>query len=1182
MKVITMNNLPPRWRLWVIFSVLVTVSVSLSSAVGFGSLVEVNGSVNVFRGGQVDLTHVISIHDPPTECNVRFISSSIGHSCGVVSPNQFDCGNYRGPILYQHYGCFSDRELLTFQITVFKKNYSTVDYSNEHSKIHIFSIEILVENSYPTINLTKNEPRNATHNVSTHSFRVMFPQSLIQKCYYEIVDGWPSLDLPSFGSIDSRNNQVLPCGYVHTNAITYTPNINNISTDYILVKMYYYEDGSRNQSRTQYVILPFQLEPNSSERTFKILPSNQLVVRQVSNAPVLPSLLMLDGDYSQQYPVLRYVFPILPAGSFQSVQSTSVNMTHTSFTNLDLLQGAISFHPSDLLYEKSVTTVYTYNVTDVAGTLVAVGNISVVAQYNQTQPAQRTNKPLVVIEGKRTLIDFLIIDFYLLGRCVMYGVMQVKEPPRHGQLLFLNGDHVNDSVMMIDAVRNGTVLMYEHSGDESTADFLVWKVGCLSDPVLYVYMSILVAPINDIPPQIQGRPTVTVYRNWAIPLTPSLLRISDFDSSNIEISVKVLNQKIKSKGLVVKLTRDSLDDFSLGMPFLERDIVLRSGFNESSELSFMLPDVENYSIWYIPPTSGSNDTIDLILSDLSNEIYVNNALTIIINNRNLRHDLLSTNTSYPTLLLNKPLPIHSHLGVYLTSSNLYSHELEHSSDQVIYIIEIPPTKGLLCRISQEPCNSSVLYFTQQDVIMNTIVYLPESEKLADDAFKFEVTLDEVKHYDACSYWFNMSAVEKEGEFSMDKVYWVKNGGKRRIPAKIFRQFRSILSKRIEIIITSQPHYGSLVFRHLNKTIISYHPQRFEFSDLIESRLWYEHHGLSLHACSDRFNFTVTNGTHTLPNKIFTILLKQDSPQKLDVSLSPRTLQGQAQFVFSSTEFNVTSPFCPEFVEFTLTAHPIRGALSLVSVQYGTILLLQTNSTFTAKDVQSGYLRYSLIDPSSAVDSYDEFDLIASDPADTWPPGSLDSRLHPGSYNTSVETVNTLRLYVPPSLYNVTRIDILITSPRPLTWLPQYEGYGHIMTEREIYINSTIRPEQLMFQLIDAPLFGNVMKNNTLASYFSMEDVLNGIVWYHSIIRPVGIFKVTLRLGVVADSHGRSNFGPKEDFVIEWAAIQVDRTSITVAEEAGVVNIILRYVHNYGGVFISSVQIIVCIHIYILC
>ena len=1160
-----MNNLPSRWRLWIIFGLLVSVGTSAFSP---GSLVEVNGTVTVLRGSQADLTQVLTFHNPPTQCNVRHISKN-GHSCGEVSPNQFDCKRYQGPILYQHYGCKSDRELVTFQLYVLPQNYSTVEYSNEHTRILIFTIEILVESSGPpliSLSRTEHSFENQSDNHSTHNFRIVFSQDLIHKCHYEIMNGWPLLSLPSFGMLEGLTNQALPCGYIDTNALTYKPYGDDIHEDFILVKMYYH---GHDQSIAHYVVLPFQIEQsnttNETEASISVLPRRELVVRQVANTPIYPSLLSFLQVLPQpieQHTVFRYIFPVLPTGSFQSIDGSAINVTHTEFTSEELVQEIVSFHPSDILFvESTITTDYTYNVTTVAGMLVAVGNVSVVARYNHSRPTQRTNKPLALVEGGMALIDSRTIDFYLLGKCVMYGVMQVAVPPQHGQLKFLNGDRLNDSIVLIDAVKNGTVLMYEHSGDESIADCVIWTVGCLSQPVLHVSMSILVAPVNDIPPHILGNPSITVYHNWAIPLTPSLLHVSDVDSSDDEVMVKVVQspEEQQTKGVVVKFTKEPTKNKALSnMPFLDADYLLNAS-NVSSELSFVLSEVKNYSIWYIPPNNVSYDTINLILSDLNNEIYVSDAISVTVNSRNLRQNsFLSTNSNYPALLQNKPLPLHTHLGTYITSSYLYSIAQEHSSEHVIYFVRTPPSNGLLCHVSQIPCYSSIFQFTQRDIDVQEVIYFPNSEALVNDSFEFEITLDGIQQYDSHLYTFNMSAIHKETKISSEQIFWISVGGEKAIAAKFFRPFRKALSRDLEFTVTTPPHYGSLVLKQ-GDSISTNHPQSFTFSDLLSRRLWYKHYDSAHPVCSDQFNFSVDNRTHTLTNMTLLILVKHDS-SKLQVSVKPRTLQGQTRFVFSGKDFDVTSPFCPDFVHFTLTVPPSRGTLTLVDAKYNTLSQLEANSTFTARDVYSGLLRYHLVYVNSnSSSSFDEFDLTASDPINEWPAPGFAKRISPGSYNTSVENIGHFMVYFIPSP-DITRVlEIRIASPRPLTWLSAYRSYGHIMTENEITVNSSLKPREVVFQVEIGPAFGSVMKNITPAYIFDMQDVLDGIVWYHSTERHEGISSVSFQLGIYANLTNYSKSGAKYDYVIEWATVQMERSTVTVTEESGVVDIVLRYV-----------------------
>ena len=1101
--------------------------------------VSVDRALSVTRGGQIDLRPALTFHADSVSmnCNVRFVATD---SCGLLRPSRFNCNNYFGPILYQHIGCLSDLELATFQI-------SSPTETSEN--VSIFSVEVIIKPPQPptseiTLELLEDDQSDADlKEQGAYSFRIVFPTELIGRCHYEIIAEWPHLSLPSSGTLIGVSNQPIPCGFMDASGLTYFPsNSSALVEDHVLIKVH-----SRYEHRqNKFLILPMNLRlPNdSSTDVVEVLPRQLLVVRQGANTPIPASLLTFCNSShllhlnNSQY-LYRYTFPVLNAGSFRSILGSSINVTHTTFTSRELHGGTVAFCPN---FSAPSQTVFQYSISDAAGLVVAIGEITVFVQEHMwAWPVQRTNRPLEVSEGGSSIIDQNTLDFYLLDLCSHQATMTVLVPPEHGHLTYLNGSDVGGTSLLIGAMKNGTVLVYNHSSSEELTDSIIWEVSCPGGPILHVFTSVLVAPRDDSPTILLGGWDIVIHRNWATPISPSMFIVFDLDSGLDEISVDVLNDTELVKFDLEKLS--NINEASDFPPFINVGNLLDQNVTHKVS-NFSLSELEDYSIWYVPPTNTSviNQYLTFSIGDS------NTAVAVDIKNVDLNQSLyLTTQEEYPSVLRNLPLPLHTHTGTYITSFYLYSQATPHPPGKVVYMVHSPPTNGLLCLLSGEECHSSANRFTQRDINSQRVYYKPgKTNGIKEDTFEFELTMDEFHQYTTTLHQFHLKPVQTGVNIAMDRTFYVNAGERKRIAPRHFRPFSQFLdSRNIVFHVLHKPHYGHL---ELNDGV---NPSNFTFQDLLDRELIYRHHPSATEACSDQFTFSVGNATHSLEGTMRVAIRRgQDN---VHVILGRHTLLGQRKFVFGSEDINVSSSFCLEFVTFSLNSLPRMGVLSLVDNEHNTVVRLQENSTFSADDVNSGFLHYTYTD-QVPVDNQisDTFNLTASDPTSKWPSLAV-------SRQGDTQTTGHFVVFIIPSSDVKHKLEIEITSPGFLTWLPSYQRYGYFFSQDNINMyNSTVQPHQVVFQLDREPEFGSIWKNDALDNIFTVEDINNEIVWYRSDVRLNGFSNDSFRIGIIIKLMGFSMLTDKRyDFVIDWATVQLQDNNLTISESAGHVEIVVR-------------------------
>ena len=1106
--------------------------------------------LSVTRGGQVDLRHAILFTDQAAtaDCQVQFIARD---HCGRVEPTRFGCSSYSGPILYQHFGCLSERELPTFLVS------SRTEIA---ANVSTFSVEIIIEAARPptseiTVELIEEAQSGSPpllQGEGTYNYRIVFPTALIGRCHYEVVTEWPHLSLPILGTLIGASNQPVPCGLMPSSGLTYVPSNSSspATEDHLLIKVHSHDKYAA--ARNQFIILPVNLEVEGNASAVHEIPTQHLVVRQGANTPIPASLLAFPTSLSHRSQLHlgnshHYIFPVLNAGSFRSILSSSTNVSHTTFTDRELLSGDVAFYPS---FFAPLLMTYRYNVSNAAGVVVAVGEVAVfVEAHDWDWPVQRTNQPMEVMEGGATFLDHNIFDFYLqTDTCLQHAMMTVVVAPEHGHVTFLNGSSLrSDDRVLIGALKNGSVFVYHHTGgSEEMTDSIIWEVSCFGGPLLQVFTSILVAPIRDLPTVLSGGWDITVHRSWATPLSPSAVMAYDVDSP-LDEAVVTLN--LSSEGLV-KINWEKLRgrDVTYLPPFVEAKTLF--DLNATKEVtSFTLAELEAYRIWYLPPddTSLDNEILTFLINDSTATIGVN------ISDADLRHSLLfSTLGEYPSLANNLPLPLHTHLGTYITSSYLYSRATPYSSKKVTYIVRSPPTNGLLCLLSGEKCQTSITHFTQRDINSQKLFYKQNesaSGTIKEDGFDFELTMDGFQQHSAVLHRFHFKPVQNPPvSVAMDRIFYVNAEGGKPIAPRHFRPFSHYLNSRdITFHIIRRPHYGYL---NLNGTK---HPDSFTFQNLLDRVLTYEHDPSATDACSDQFSFSVGNSTHSVEGTMDIAIRRGREDIHFQVTVGQHTLYpGQRKFVFGSDDINVSSSFCLDQVTFSLGSPPSMGVLTLVDNKHNTVVQLEENSTFTANDIYSGFLHYTFTPLAPVVKQiYDVFNLVARDPTSVWPPPDT-NRQNPGR---TTGHFNVTIIPVPNVEHNLV---INITSPGFLSWLPSYGVYGYIFSEEDIVIyNSTIEPDQVVIQIDISPMFGEIWKDDAMNNIFTVEDVNNGLVRYQSKVRLNGISSDSFQMSIIVSLKSFRRIAARAEFSVDWATVQLQNGTLRVSESAGEVEIVVR-------------------------
>jgi hypothetical protein len=1107
------------------------------------SLATVQQTVLVSRGGRVDLRPALTfnltyIAALDAHCRVTNVAVGNGSSCGQILPSIFDCTAYSGPITYQHFGCFADKELATFMVSAVRGSNSLLQPPSSQAKsVHIdtHSIEVMVGPPHDLLAALKVEATPCNESVN---LTVVFPPAMVGHCYYEVLSAWPTLPLPIAGTLEGAVKQLLPSGYVQNSPLAYQPHTSfsgtmQSYTDYVLIKIY-----SHRSIQTSYAILPFrvgQLADDSEDRVLELGRDTLVVIHQVFNTPVNFSL----GPSTQ---LLRYTFPVLNNGLFRSLHSADGGVSFSTFTNQELVAGLVAFYPS---YSRRYSfTSYSYNVTNIAGVLVARGVVGLLSHnLDPHRPSQRRNLPLAVEEGGVATINETTIDFYFYGYC-SHATLQAVRPPAHGRLVYSNGSNVgNDSIQLL-LVLNSSLLKYRHNGGEELGDVISWEVHCPSQRSLQVFMSVLVAAVDDTRPTFMNiHSYLKAYRGWGLPISPSSLQAADVDSAHIDIHFYVHSMV----GTLLKASRhaQSLEGSSTLFPLVAFNTlvpIIGKGFNEVR--NFSLRDLEQQRIWYLPGAARLEQVLLTVGDSVNGEAPLIHNLFIDVSPLAPNHTLLiSTATQYPYVLENKPLPLSNEGHMFLTPYFLYSRAPPSPPRDMHYVIQTPPQRGQLC-LARSACVESVPVFSQQDVNYHRLVYRPDRRHgtlLLPDNFTFLATVHGVAHRHPLLHTFNwtvstQTTVATEGEF------WVGTGREDAITSMFLHPFSSLLgSVNLTFHMYEQPLFGDLTIR--NGTLVeAVRPSHFTWGDVLDRRLWYAH---SQHrgpeVCSDELLFDAVsplgNTTGHLP-----ILLRRGDTE-LSVDVTSHFLEGLNHFTFSGEDVNVSSSFCLQFVRFSVSRPPRLGTLRLKDYTYNTQRELLEGSNFTAKDILVGALSYSLAGTEvGALNASitDEFSMNVSDPSSLQPQEEY------------------FTIFITPSPEAMLQVNF--STRHPVTWLPSYQAYGYVLTAQDIQLlNTSLQPEEVVVQTEKELSLGTLEKRGTIISFFTAADLQEGSVVYLKNSHQLEVFVERIKFGVYAYLPSFSRRAGLNQFLVEWAIVELEESRVTISELQGSLHLSIRYV-----------------------
>ena len=1159
------------------------------------SPVQVEDVVSVVRGGTVNLVQVLTFKPEslPDSSVCRVTSLASPNSCGRVSPDIFDCGTYSGPILYQHLGCYAPVELAVFMISAQPVNHTRSSHgispptSTSLAFAASFSVEVHVEVAHPLIRQlsVKTDLADPVKKPGVLNVTVLFPSALVGQCKYEVVSGWKEFQFPVSGVLTGTLNQPLPGGLVPVVPWTYHPHgsAKLEGRDYILIKLYTHglsgvrsEVSGANDSQSYYSLLGFSTngtQVTSTEEFIEVvsLGRDLLVIRQAMTTPVssenfsafnVTQILVGAGfqpTYQGQKPSLRFTFPMLPSGSFQSVSSSVVNVTHTTFSDLDLLSGHVSFHPTELHSSHSFT--FPYNVTTVAGVLVATGMMLVFSlERDWSYPSHRANSPLPVAEGGVAAITYEVLDFYLLKPCDEVTKVRVLSPPQHGSLIYANGSHVRNEQLPFLATSSSPFLLYHHSGDETLFDVIRWEVWCPTGPALSLVSRVFVAAIDDSHPVLQLT-DVSASHGLPVLLSSAMFQASDVDSALSQITIRAHHSQGSS------LRMESIQKspcFKQTWHMVSSQCLLA----HSRELvQFTMQDLEELKVWYFPDNSTNLNEVELTVMDpfrQGPELYIL-YVVVSLSPPSLLLEI-STSEPYPRILRNRPLPLHRADPMLITPYFLFSQAPPFTFKNVRYHVEAPPTGGYLCNSSRSgSCSGNLEMFTQLQLSQREVVYQPHSNNSGTaDSFTFILSVSNFFPLYNVSYVFQL-AMPPPQVVTADVPLVLEVGKVRIFSAAHFKTFSDLLqTKQVNFTVSQLPQFGWLVLHQLtadgkNKTVSVGHHFSFSFEDVESGRLSYSSSllGSGGELCDDGLELECVSASGSLQGRV-SVVFRHSGGDALSVVTQPRSLVASRSFTLTTEDMTVRSPYCPQWVWLQLLGPPSLGHLVVKDDACLTERLLVKGSMFTAQDIQMGVAVYHLSSSLSVNETIEDiFHVRALDPSTPSPIWSMSTEVevrdtHGGS-NVSIFTVR-----IPPSGQTY-ELELAFAPEFPLTWLPEQQSYGYKFHSADIErLNTSLPLHGVLLRLDKASVWGSLQVSHVPVAAFSLADLAAGrVTFLKNRAFHDGLFGEQLEMGVYAYLPMLTGHAQTLHMEVVWSVFELDQRTVEVSETQATLHLSIR-------------------------
>lgn len=317
----------------------------------------------------------------------------------------------------------------------------------------------------------------------------------------------------------------------------------------------------------------------------------------------------------------------------------------------------------------------------------------------------------------------------------------------------------------------------------------------------------------------------------------------------------------------------------------------------------------------------------------------------------------------PTLDTNNTFNINEGATTTLTTATLSSSDSDTADTAIIYTLTTPISGGGQLELITNP-GVAITSFTQDDLVNNRVVFAHDGSENATGGFDFTIS-DGTTTSGGTTFSISISAVDDAPVLDTNAGATVAEGATITITTAMLDSsdvdttdpnldytFTGGLSNG-QLELTTNPGVGITTFTQ---------------DDLNNNRVVYVHDGSE--TLSDSFDFTVSDGTTTLPADTFSITVTAvDDAPTLDTNTGMTVIESSTTTIttamLDSSDVDTTDPN----IDYNVTSAPADGQLELTTNPGVAI------TTFTQDDLVNNRVVYVHGGP---VDAADSFDFTVSD------------------------------------------------------------------------------------------------------------------------------------------------------------------------------------------------------------
>lgn len=668
--------------------------------------------------------------------------------------------------------------------------------------------------------------------------------------------------------------------------------------------------------------------------------------------------------YLETPPQFGFLENTLPSPGFEK---SNAGIKVESFSLLHLNSGFINYVQALHKGVEPTTDHFVVSVSDGVHKSAGVPFYIIIHPTNDEPPSLQLNN-FTVTEGGMKELSAAILDAVDLDLPPDTLILSVVSPPRHGALI--NGFHgfqmsrykdmgpevlrrsTSTQNFTLQELREGMKIMYMHDDTETLQDAFSIQ---LTDGRQSVQETaqVHILPINDEKPRLLRNAGMEMAAKGQRVISSVVLEAVDLDTPNNKLYY-VLNTA-PTFGLLQLKTQWGWMDLSPGQNFTQEDVELNrlwythtslSGFKGHDRFMFYLSDQDNPS----PPESFFISVLTPQRGDIS----------VVI----------------------KPVSLMEGERVVLTTDHLLASDSGSPSEELIYVVSVPPEHGHLHAV-QHP-GVPLTTFTQMDVAAHRVCYTHDNSHHEErDHFSFVITNSVSSRSGSLTFLIDHSD-RIPPTLSINMGLHIPEGSSQSLSTDNLQLTDpDTAPENLTYTVTQFPQYGQLL---LNGTPITPSQNTFTHINIINMELMYRHLGGPGHI--DQFSFLPSDQTNRgylehgqLKEEpvVFTVQVEllDKTPPSLVLKMTPSTVQTVEEsrhvIYITSKELQVSDPDSSiQDLEFIIDRPPHFGHLE--NAHTGGYI----KGRFTQKDLDQKAIQYVI--PTDMEVTADSFEFRVTDPA----------------------------------------------------------------------------------------------------------------------------------------------------------------------------------------------------------